>query len=224
MAHSVVTSPQQTILPFGRQEQPLLEISPDVFLLKNFSTSFIPSLMYAISEVTQHAPFRHMMTPMGKNMSVAMSNCGTFGWVSSQKGYRYVRCDPLTRQPWPKMPKIFSFIATRAAQKAGFEEFLPNGCLINFYEGKAHMGLHQDKDEKDFSQPIVSCSLGDSAIFVIGKSNVQPHQISIELQAGDVLVWGGKSRLMKHGIRRLTTLKEKGNKATRYNLTWRYIR
>jgi DNA oxidative demethylase len=153
-----------------------------------------------IARVIAQAPLRHMMTPMGFSMSAAMTNCGALGWVSDRKGYRYDAIDPNTNQPWPAMPDSFMALAKHAALLAGFKGFEPDACLINQYKVGASMGLHQDKNEVDFSQPIVSVSLGLSALFLFGGLQRNAKPLKVPLAHGDVLVWGGKSRLNFHGI------------------------
>ncbi len=118
------------------------------------------ALLQSLSNVITANPLRHMATPNGYQMSAAMTNCGDWGWVTDKKGYRYSQRDPVTNQPWQPMPISFVQLATSAASTAGFEHFIPDACLINRYAVGAAMSLHQDKDEADFTHPIVSFSLG----------------------------------------------------------------
>jgi alkylated DNA repair protein (DNA oxidative demethylase) len=148
----------------------------------------------------QLASFRHMMTPGGFAMSVATTSCGDLGWVSDKTGYRYAASDPLTGKAWPQMPASFKQLAKQAASMAGFANFEPDACLINRYQVGARMGLHQDKDEHDFSQPIVSVSLGLPAVFQMGGFARGDKTLKLPLYHGDVLVWGGESRLRFHGV------------------------
>ena len=163
--------------------------------------SLIATQLFAnVEEMVRQAPMRYMTTKMGFNMSAKMTNCGALGWVSDRKGYRYSAIDPLTSRPWPAMPALFASLATQVAQHVGFNNFHPDACLINQYKVGASMGLHQDIDEKDFSQPIVSVSLGLPATFLFGGQARTDKPIKIALTHGDIIVWGGKSRKHFHGI------------------------
>ena len=168
--------------------------------LPGFALPIERELLAAINEIAAAAPFRHMLTPGGQRMSVAMTNCGEVGWVTDRKGYRYDRIDPETGRPWPSLPGCFTQLAQRAAREAGFASFHPDVCLINRYEPGARMSLHQDRDERDYSAPIVSVSLGLGATFLFGgsKRSDRPHRLP--LVHGDVLVWGGAKRLAYHGV------------------------
>jgi DNA oxidative demethylase len=157
-------------------------------------------LWTAVQAVAAEAPFRHMVTPGGFTMSVAMTNCGALGWVTDRSGYRYSPTDPQTNLPWPAMPASFLNLASTAAQQAGFSNFVPDACLINRYEPGAKMSPHQDKDEHDFAQPIVSVSLGLPAVFLFGGLKRTDKTARINLHHGDVVVWGGPARLRYHGI------------------------
>ena len=145
------------------------------------------------------APLRHMNTPSGHRMSVAMSNCGALGWISDKSGYRYAPLDPERDRPWPDMPARFAALAARAADAAGFAHFVPDACLINRYDRGTRLSLHQDRNERDFSQPIVSVSLGVSANFMFGGARRQDKTLRVDLEHGDVVVWGGPARLNFHG-------------------------
>lgn len=158
------------------------------------------SLLTAIHEIAAAAPFRHMLTPGGQRMSVGMTNCGEVGWVTDRKGYRYAREDPETGRPWPPLPACFAQLAERAAAQAGFPAFRPDVCLINRYEPGARMSLHQDRDERDLSAPIVSLSLGLGATFLFGGLTRAERPQRLPLAHGDVLVWGGAKRLVYHGV------------------------
>jgi DNA oxidative demethylase len=168
--------------------------------LSGFALPYERELLAEVSQVARAAPFRHMLTPGGQRMSAAMTNCGEVGWVTDRKGYRYDPRDPETAQPWPRLPECFARLAALAAAEAGFGGFRPDVCLINRYEPGARMSLHQDRDERDFSAPIVSVSLGLDATFLFGglKRSDRPHRLP--LAHGDVLVWGGANRLAYHGI------------------------
>jgi alkylated DNA repair protein (DNA oxidative demethylase) len=176
------------------------EILKDVVLLRSFVAPVENEVLPAWASVMQLAPFRHMMTPGGFAMSVATTSCGDLGWVSDKTGYRYAASDPLTGKAWPQMPASFKQLAKQAASIAGFENFEPDACLINRYQVGARMGLHQDKDELDFSQPIVSVSLGLPAVFQMGGFARGDKAMKLPLYHGDVLVWGGESRLRFHGV------------------------
>lgn len=170
------------------------------FLLGNFARAAEKELLAGLAQVTQQSPFRNMITPSGRRMSVAMTNCGELGWVSDKAGYRYASIDPQSRLRWPSMPESFLQLAVEAAQAAGFADFRPDVCLINRYEVGAKLSLHQDKDEQDFGQPIVSVSLGLPAVFLLGGAKRTDKTRRIQLLHGDVVVWGGASRLRYHGI------------------------
>ncbi|HEY3940329.1 MAG TPA: DNA oxidative demethylase AlkB, partial [Bryobacteraceae bacterium] len=169
-------------------------------LLRGFATTEAPVLVGVVNEVAALAPFRHMTTPGGFQMSVAMTNCGAAGWVSDRKGYRYDSNDPLTGLPWPALPELFLSLADRAAAAGGFTNFAPDACLINRYRPGSRLTLHQDKDERDFTQPIVSVSLGLPAVFLFGGSTRADRPRRIPVQSGDIAVWGGPARLAFHGV------------------------
>jgi len=154
----------------------------------------------AVDLVAAAAPFRHLQTPAGRPMSAAMTNCGALGWHSDARGYRYERVDPLSGLAWPAMPSIFLELAQRAAAKAGYRDFLPDACLINRYAGKAKMGAHRDADERDFSQPIVSVTLGAAATFLWYGPLRSGPAVKIRLEPTDVLVWGGAARRGYHAV------------------------
>ncbi len=177
--------------------------------------------MAYLTQIIAAAPLRHMVTPGGFTMSVAMTNCGRAGWITDRKGYRYSAQDPLTSQPWPDMPDAFALLATTAAAQAGFPNFHPDACLINRYEPGARMTLHQDKNEIDFTAPIVSVSLGLPAVFLFGGPNRTDKARRIPLHSGDVVVWGGPSRLFFHGINPLKDGEHPLTGRCRYNLTFR---
>ncbi len=179
------------------------------------------SVWMALTEILAVAPFRHMVTPGGFRMSVAMTNCGDAGWVSDKKGYRYDPIDPLTGLHWPEIPASFLSVAAGAASAAGFAGFVPDACLVNRYEPGARLTLHQDKDERDFSQPIVSVSLGLPAVFLFGTNTRKDRPRRIRLESGDVAVWGGPFRLAFHGIAPLADGDDPITGRCRINLTFR---
>ncbi|NVD42074.1 DNA oxidative demethylase AlkB [Ensifer sp. HO-A22] len=196
-------------------------LAEGAMLLRGIVLPFQDRVLPALRAVIGQAPFRHMVTPGGYTMSVAMSNCGAAGWVTDRSGYRYDRIDPETGKPWPALPSSFLDLALVAAKEAGYPNFRPDACLINRYEPGAKLSLHQDKDERDFSHPIVSVSLGLPATFQFGGLNRTDPIRKYALLHGDVAVWGGPSRLFYHGV---TELKD-GHHGTlgrmRINLTFR---
>lgn len=157
-------------------------------------------LVKALHDIEAQAPFRHMTTPGGFRMSVAMTNCGDAGWVTDRSGYRYSASDPASGKPWPRLPAVFMQLANTAAARAGFENFTPDGCLVNRYLPGARLSLHQDRDERDFTQPIVSVSLGIPATFLFGGLKRGDRPRRVPLVHGDVVVWGGPARLRHHGV------------------------
>ena len=198
-----------------------ISLGSDAVVLRDFASDLELQLMPALRAVTALAPFRNMITPGGHTMSVAMTNCGTFGWVTELSGYRYAKQDPLSGNSWPRMPTEFLSLATRAAATAGFGNFLPDACLINRYAPGAKLSLHQDKNEADFAAPIVSVSLGLPAKFLFGGVRRNDRVKRIELRHGDVVVWGRSARLAHHGV---DVLKEGNHPITgrfRFNLTFR---
>jgi DNA oxidative demethylase len=192
-----------------------VEVIPDFWLLPAFVET--ASLLVDIENIAEQSPFRYMQVARGSYMKVAMTNCGNFGWTSSTRGYRYDALDSQGPVPkaWPTMPSRFKEVASNTAKAVGWEDFQPDACLVNRYENAAGMGLHQDKDEKDLRQPIVSVSIGAACKFIIGGLTRQSPTRSITLNDGDVLIWGKSARLVFHGVRPLI----KG--LTRYNLTMR---
>jgi len=196
-------------------------LGPDSIILRGFALGNEPELLAVLGKIVAEAPFRHMVTPGGFEMSVAMTNCGNFGWVTDRTGYRYDATDPSTGKPWPAMPSVFLKLATSAAAEAGFNEFIPDACLINRYEPGARMSLHQDKNEKDFSQPIVSVSLGMPAEFQFGGFKRADKPARILLTHGDVVVWGGTDRLRYHGVLPLKPGRHSLLGEYRINLTFR---
>jgi DNA oxidative demethylase len=175
-------------------------ISNGAYLLRGFALDYVTTLLAEIEQIETAAAFRQLETPGGFRMSVAMTNCGSWGWVSDRRGYRYTTHDPLSGQPWPPMPSVFSVLAEKAARAGGFEDFKPDACLVNRYVPGARLTLHQDKDENDFRAPIVSVSLGLPAVFLFGGNTRKHKQRRIPLQHGDVVVWGGPARLNHHGV------------------------
>ncbi|WP_371817004.1 DNA oxidative demethylase AlkB [Rhodoferax sp. AJA081-3] len=197
------------------------QLAPGAVLLHGFARDMDAALLQAIEAVITQAPLRHMQTPGGYTMSVATTNCGSLGWVSDSHGYRYAVLDPQNGTPWPAMPACFLDLAGRAAAKAGYDHFAPESCLINTYLPGAKLSLHQDKDEKDLSAPIVSVSLGLPAVFLFGTPNRKDRAQRYRLVHGDVVVWGGPSRLAFHGVMPLADGAHALLGRRRINLTFR---
>ncbi len=198
-------------------------IAPGAVLLHGFARDGAPVLLQAIESVLQQAPLRYLQTPGGYTMSVAMSNCGALGWVSSASGYRYCACDPLSGQPWPAMPACLLGLARRAAAQAGYPHFAPEACLINEYVPGAKLSLHQDRDELDLRAPIVSLSLGLPAVFLFGTASRKDRPQRYRLVHGDVVVWGGPSRLAFHGVNALADGAHALLGQRRLNVTFRCV-
>lgn len=189
--------------------------------LAGFALEAEDELLDSLSCVIELSPFRNMVTPGGFRMSVAMTNCGRFGWVADRFGYRYHPLDPEMNRPWPTMPIVFRELAVAAAKAAGFPDFAPDACLINKYEPGARLSLHQDKNEHDLTQPVVSASLGLPATFLFGGLNRTDRTRRVQVLHGDVVVWGGPARLSYHGIVPLRDGKHAKTGRVRYNLTFR---
>jgi len=200
------------------------QIAEGAMLLRGFARPIQLDLRDALQTIADQAPFRHMQTPGGHHMSVAMTNCGPFGWVTDRTGYRYDPIDPVSQRPWPAIPPIFRELAGQAAAQAGFAGFWPDACLINRYEPGARMSLHQDRDERDLATPIVSVSLGLPAIFLFGGARRGDRPQRYRLQHGDVAVWGGPSRLFFHGVAPLADGEHALFGRQRINLTFRKAR
>jgi alkylated DNA repair protein (DNA oxidative demethylase) len=203
------------------EDEPVKPIAEGAVILRGFAVEEAPAIMEAIHAIEQAAPFRHMVTPGGGRMSAAMTNCGSRGWVTDRKGYRYATKDPMTGKPWTSMPALFLDLADRAAMAAGFPGFVPDGCLINRYEPGARMGLHQDKDEKDRIAPIVSVSLGLPVTFLFGGATRRDKPAKHTLAHGDVAVWGGPARFTYHGVAPLEDGEHPLTGRYRFNLTLR---
>jgi alkylated DNA repair protein (DNA oxidative demethylase) len=206
---------------FTDTNQSFAEIRAGAKLLRGFALTFEDQLPQAIAQVVALAPLQKMVTPGGLPMSVATTSCGTAGWVSDAYGYRYSKRNLHSLHTWPALPKAFLMLAQQAAAAAGFKDFLPDSCLINCYQPGAKMSLHQDKNEKDFSQPIVSVSLGLSATFLFGGLARSDKTLKIPLVHGDVVVWGGPARLFFHGVLPIKPGVHPLMGAQRINLTFR---
>ena len=199
-------------------------LGPGAVVLRGFALAEEPAILAAVGDVEQTAPFRHMITPGGFRMSVAMTNCGLYGWVSDRRGYRYDPLDPGEGKPWPPMPGPLRRLAVEAAAAAGFAGFEPDACLINRYAPGSKLSLHQDKDERDYGAPIVSVSLGIPAVFLFGGARRQDKPLRVPLAHGDVMVWGGPARLRYHGIMPIEPNRHPLLGAFRINLTFRKAR
>jgi len=196
-------------------------IAEGAMLLRGFARPIQRDLLTAVDGIIAQAPFRRMVTPGGYEMSVAMTNCGSLGWVTDRTGYRYDAIDPTTGRSWPAMPKIFRELAGQAAEQAGFAGFRPEACLVNCYEPGARLSLHQDRDEENYDEPIVSVSLGLPATFLWGGLKRTDRPVRYRLVHGDVVVWGGPSRLTFHGVAPLADGEHELLGRRRINLTFR---
>ncbi len=190
-------------------------------LLRGKALPFETEILAALHAITARAPFRHMTTPGGYVMSVAMTNCGAAGWITDRSGYRYDQLDPQSGLPWPVLADCFRDLAGAAASDAGYPGFVPDSCLINRYEPGARLTLHQDKNERDYSHPIVSVSLGLPATFQFGGLKRTDPVRRFALRHGDVAVWGGPSRLYYHGVAELKEGEHDKLGRVRINLTLR---
>ena len=196
-------------------------LAPGAVVLRRFACRRDAALLAAVQEVVEAAPFRHLVTPGGFRMQVAMTNCGALGWVSDRRGYRYDANDPDSGHPWPRMPAAFEQLAAEAAAEAGFAGFAPDACLVNRYLPGTRLSLHQDRDERDHGQPIVSVSLGVPAMFQFGGRRRTDTLQRVPLAHGDVVVWGGPARLNFHGVLPLKDAQHPLLGAARINLTFR---
>lgn len=204
----------------GTREQ----LAPGAWVLHGLALEHADALLREIESIAARSPFRHLVTPGGKTMSVAMTNCGAVGWFSDRRGYRYAAIDPTTGKRWPLMPEAFFRLAREAARAAGFDEYAPDVCLINRYEVGARLTLHQDQDERDRRAPIVSVSLGLPATFLFGGLARSEPQRRVPLVHGDVVAWGGPSRMRYHGVLPIKEGEHPQTGARRYNLTFRVAR
>ncbi|MBL5921881.1 DNA oxidative demethylase AlkB [Lelliottia amnigena] len=210
------------MLDLFADEQPWQEpLAPGAVVLRRLAVAGAATLLHDIEAVAALSPFRHMVTPGGYTMSVAMTSCGGLGWTTNDRGYLYSPVDPVTHRPWPPIPEAFHALCHEAAIAAGYPDFQPDACLINRYAPGAKLSLHQDKDEPNLSAPIVSVSLGLPAIFQFGGLQRNDPLKRLMLEHGDVVVWGGESRLFYHGIQPLKPGQHPLTGEYRYNLTFR---
>jgi alkylated DNA repair protein (DNA oxidative demethylase) len=203
---------------FERRDEPLCD---GAVVLRAFALTDETALLQALDSIVACAPFRHLITPGGFRMSVAMTNAGELGWVSDRRGYRYDPIDPHSGKPWPALPDAFRQLAVAAALQAGYPEFVPDACLINRYAPGTRLSLHQDRDEQDLGQPIVSVSLGIPAVFQFGGAQRADRPARVPLAHGDVVVWGGPARLRFHGVLPLKPDRHDKLGEQRINLTFR---
>lgn len=196
-------------------------LGPQSVVLRGFALPAVDALLAGVDDVIAQAPFRHMETPGGYTMSVALTNCGELGWTTDARGYRYSRIDPVSGQPWPAMPQAFRQLAEDAAREAGFADFAPDACLVNRYAPGSRLSLHQDRNERDYGAPIVSVSLGMPAMFLFGGDDRADRAARVPLFHGDVVVWGGVDRLRFHGVMPLKDLPHPRLGSQRINFTIR---
>ena len=190
-------------------------------LLRGWAAAQDAQWIAAVRAVAAQAPFRTMTRPGGAALSVAMTNCGNWGWVSNAQRYSYSSVDPQTGQPWPAMPAFMRAQAVAAAAAAGYPGYAPDACLMNRYLPGAKMPLHRDEDEMDWEAPIVSVSLGLPCTFLWGGRTRQDPVRRVPLVHGDVLVWGGATRMTYHGVNPLRDGHHHLLGAERWNLTFR---
>ena len=221
-----MTRPEALLLPLEEPQRPVgcIKLGPSAAVLAGFARGQEAGLHAGLLKIAAEAPFRRMITPGGHQMRVAITNAGSAGWVSDTSGYRYDPIDPKSGRQWPRLPVDMTALAASAAEVLGFEDFVPDACLINRYEPGARLSLHQDRNEMDFDQPVVTVSLGLPAIFQWGGATRTDRTTSVRLEHGDVMVWGGPDRLKFHGVKELPA----GEHATvgpwRYSLTFRKAR
>lgn len=199
-------------------------LGPQACVLHGFAIPVVDTLLDDIAHIETAAPFRHLVTPGGHTMQVAMTNCGSFGWCSDRRGYRYDPRDPESGQPWPSMPRAFMQLAADAASAAGFPDYLPDACLINRYVPGTRLTLHQDRDEDDRIAPIVSASLGLPATFLFGGLARGDKTVRVPLAHGDVVVWGGVDRMRFHGVLPVKDGRHELLGVQRINLTFRKVK
>lgn len=193
-------------------------------VLHGFALDAVDGLLAGVRTIEATAPFRHLVTPGGHVMQVAMTNCGTFGWCSDRRGYRYERHDPLSGKRWPALPASFLRLAAEAAAEAGFDAYVPDACLVNRYVPGTRLSLHQDRDEEDRVAPIVSVSLGLPATFLFGGFLRGDKSLRVPLVHGDVVVWGGADRMRFHGVLPVKPGRHEVLGGQRLNLTFRKVK
>jgi alkylated DNA repair protein (DNA oxidative demethylase) len=200
------------------------DLGAQACVLHGFALDVVDALLAELRDIEARAPFRHLVTPGGHVMQVAMTNCGSFGWCSDRRGYRYDRLDPLSGTPWPALPPVFLRLAANAACEAGFDGYVPDACLVNRYDPGTRLSLHQDRDEDDRVAPIVSVSLGLPATFLFGGFARGDKTVRVPLLHGDVVVWGGVDRMRFHGVLPVKPGRHDVLGEQRLNLTFRKVR
>lgn len=198
-----------------------LHLAGGAVVLGGFAEDAAQPLLEVVERVAAVSPFRRMLTPGGRLMAVAMTNCGAAGWITDRRGYRYAPLDPETGAPWPGMSEVLLDLGARAAAAAGFDAFVADACLINRYQPGVGLSLHQDRNEREFRSPVVSVSLGLPAIFLWGGLRRSDRPQRVMLHHGDVVVWGGPVRLAFHGVLPLAEGEHPATGGLRYNLTLR---
>ena len=176
------------------------DLFPGAVVLRRFALAKDMALLAALDDVLAVSPFRESFTPAGQKMSVRITGCGEYGAGGEADNYVFRRVDPLTKKPWPAMPPVIREIGIAAATEAGFPAFQPNACHVNQYAPGAKLGMHQDRGEEDLVSPIVSISLGLSCVFKMGGFERSGKSLIVPLAHGDVVVWGGPSRMRFHGV------------------------
>jgi len=206
---------------FSNELESRIPITEGAVWLRGFALPVVDALWQHLTLHFEQYPPQQMFTPMGYKMSVRSTSMGNGAWVGTETGYRYAKVDFATKQNLPTIPPLFMQLASDAAKAAGYEHFLPDSCLVNCYDVGSKMGLHQDKDERDFTQPIVSVSLGIPATFLLGGAQRSDKTVKIPLTHGDVVVWGGSSRRYYHGVQVVKQNKHNLLGELRVNLTFR---
>jgi alkylated DNA repair protein (DNA oxidative demethylase) len=206
------------------QPQANEQIGPRSWVLRGFALPWVDRLLPALDSVLTQAPFRQMVTPGGHVMSAALSSCGRYGWITDHQGYAYSPIDPQTGEPWPALPEVFLKLAQQASDEAGFQDFVPDTCLINRYIPGAKMSLHQDKNERGYEWPVVSVSLGIPAMFLFGGHARSDATQRVPLFHGDVVAWGGEDRLRFHGVMPIKQAEHPQLGEQRINFTFRKAR
>lgn len=203
-------------------EEPV-RLGEGAFIFPGMALPHAEALLDAARAIARKAPFRHLMTPGGHRMSVAMTACGDWGWNSDRKGYRYTRTQSETGEAWPPIPGSFERLVRQATMAAGFSEAPLQSGLINLYRPGTRLSLHQDRDEEATDVPIVSVSLGVAATFLWGGLTRKDPVRRFRLSHGDVVVWGGPSRLVFHGVAPLARSTHPATGECRVNLTFRRV-
>ncbi len=208
----------------SQQHDARTALSAQACVLHGFALAEVNALLGDINRIERVAPFMQLVTRRGHVMQVAMTNCGTVGWLSDRRGYRYDARDPRTGDAWPPLPVTFLQLARDAAAEAGFAAYVPDACLINRYAPGTRLSLHQDRDEDDVVAPIVSVSLGLPATFLFGGFARTDQTVRVPLRHGDVVVWGGADRMRFHGVLPVKPGRHEVLGEQRINLTFRKVK